>query len=253
MSIIRQILYLTYFHMRSRYRKTFAGFLWVVAGPMLTFFVQSLIFKELFKFDISNYPLFLLSGLLPWFFISQTLSSTTSCLVLSREVLLAFKLKPFIIISSQVLDQFANFIAAFIIMGLFFLVPEFRDYNITRFFTFILNFVSIFYFVLILTSFLSFWHVFYRDVTFVTQFILSLIFYLTPIFYSVEVFPREYNWILNYNFFIPFIKIFQITIYKWAMADWVLSFGYTFIINLCLTFITYLSYKFKMRVFYINV
>jgi ABC-type polysaccharide/polyol phosphate export permease len=253
MNSIRKILFLTYFHMCARYRKTWAGFLWVISSPILTFLVQALIFKEIFKFNIDRYPLFLLAGLLPWFFISQTLNSVTSCLVLSREVLLAFKIPPYVIVSSQVLDQFLSFLAAFIIMGLFLILPHIYTYSFFRLCTIPINLLMILYFVLVLTTLLSFWHIFFRDVHFIIQFVMSLAFYVTPIFYTFEMFPAKYKWLLLINFFIPFIKIFQTSIYLWNLENWSINICQTLLINIFLTCLLLLSFKLKMRDFYINV
>ncbi len=239
--------------MRSRYRKTIIGFFWVIAGPILTFLVQSIIFKEIFHLNISNYPLFLLSGLLPWFFINQTLNSVTSCLVLSRDVLLAFKINPLIIVSAQVIDQFVSFLAAFFFIFIVTFTLSHDFFSILQIVILILNFLCLLYFVLALTNLLSFWHVFYRDVVFVTQFLMGLIFYLTPIFYTRDFFPIKYSWILNLNFFIPYIRIFQDSIYQWNIVSWVTNFIYSMMINIFITLLIYLSYKNKIKVFYINV
>ena len=239
--------------MRSRYRKTWAGFLWVIAGPILTFLVQSLIFQEIFKFKIEKYPVYLIAGLLPWFFISQALCSVTSCLVISREVLLAFKIRPIVIVASQVLDQFLSFLAAFIVIGVFIILPDIEKYSFLRLGSLILSMISLFYFVFILCSILSFWHVFYRDVLFVTQFLMGLVFYITPIFYSANSFPPKFIWLLDYNFFIPFVKIFQISIYSWNAHEWLGIFGIVMVLNAVMTLLLFLSLKFKMRDFYINL
>ena len=57
-----QVKNLTVANMKSRYRKTFAGFLWVVMSPILIYGVQSLVFKHFLKIDIPDYSLFLLGG-----------------------------------------------------------------------------------------------------------------------------------------------------------------------------------------------
>jgi ABC-type polysaccharide/polyol phosphate export permease len=239
--------------MRSRYRKTIAGFVWVVSSPILTFLTQSLIFKEIFKFNINHYSVYLLAGLLPWFFISQTLHSTTSCLVLSREVLLAFKIAPLKIVSSQVLDQFISFVAAFCIVGTLLILPHFGDFGFIRLCSIVINLTLILYLMLVLTNLLAFWHVFYRDISFIVQFLIGLAFYLTPVFFTIDMFPEKYVWMLKLNFFIPFIQMFQSSLYEWNFETWRIIFFKAIIINLSLTMILKLSLKYKMRDFYINV
>ncbi len=253
-NFLKQVYIMTNGQIKSRYRKTWAGFIWVISAPIVTYLVQSFIFQELFKFNIPQYPLYLMSGLLPWLFISQSVISHTSTLVVSRDVLLAFKLNPFVIVVSQVLDQFINFLVVFIILFIVTL-PSNLGLNefVFKFFFIIINFVIIFAFVSLLIFLLSFWHAFYRDIGFVMQFILGLMFYLTPIFYMPESFPQQFEFLLKLNIFLPFIKIFQYTLYDWSYALWaqnaLLSLGYTLILG----FLSYISFLRKKQDFYINV
>ena len=74
---IEQITYLTLYNMKARYRKTVAGFIWVNLDPILTYGVQSLVFKHILNFQMRGFYLFLASGLLPWIFFMQTIRMCT--------------------------------------------------------------------------------------------------------------------------------------------------------------------------------
>lgn len=250
---IKKIFNLTFYQMKSRYRNTFAGVIWVIASPLLTFVVQSLVFKEIFKLKIDQYPVYLLSGLLPWFFISQTFYSSITCLVNSREVLLAFKIGPFSIVAANVLDQFISFLAAFLIIAGILIVPDKGHFSGGGLIALPLNLVSLFCFVLFLNYLLSFWYAFYRDINFITNFILGLIFYITPIFFVESMFPEKFNWILKFNFLIPFIKIFQTSLYAWTPEVWRGEFLKTIAINIALIFLIKLSHKLRFKDFYVCV
>jgi ABC-type polysaccharide/polyol phosphate export permease len=253
MNQISKIFYLTLFQMKSRYRKTFAGFLWVVSSPILTFVVQSLVFKSIFKFEINQYPLYLLSGLLPWFFISQTLYSSTTCLVASREVLLAFKIEPITIVAANVFDQFISFLAAFFIVSIFLIFPILDTFSFLRIMTIPIDLILILSLLLLFNSLLAFWYAFYRDINFITNFILGLVFYITPIFFLEKMFPENYLWILKVNIFIPFIKIFQTSIYSWNPDIWLNEVFKAILINILMAFLLKLSLKFKLKDFYVRV
>ena len=69
----RQLISLTLANMKARYRKTFAGFLWVILNPIILYSVQSVVFRKILKIELPDYSLFLLGGLLPWIFITSTL------------------------------------------------------------------------------------------------------------------------------------------------------------------------------------
>lgn len=237
--------------MCSRYRKAWAGFLWVVANPILTFVIQALIFKSILKIEIENYPAFLVTGLLPWFFISQSLYVVTNSLVASRDILLGFKIHPFVIVSSQVLDQFVSFLAAFALISLFTVRLQ-SDFLLLRLGLILISTFLICSFTVLFTNLLAYWHVFYRDIQFITQFIMNLAFYVTPIFYQPSSLGK-YQSLLVFNIFYPFIKLYQSSLYQFDLKIWGQAALSSSIITLMTLLILDMSYRFKMKEFYIHV
>src|ERR1035437_5970491 len=88
--LIRQVRALTVANLKSRYRKTFVGFLWVILNPLILYGVQSLVFMKFLKLQVPNYTLFLLSGLLPWVFIVQSVEMCTSLIVINGKLFKSF-------------------------------------------------------------------------------------------------------------------------------------------------------------------
>src|SRR4051812_48169864 len=60
---------LTLANLKTRYRNTSLGFLWVLLNPILIYGAQSYAFGRILKLDVSHYNLFLVTGLIPWIFI----------------------------------------------------------------------------------------------------------------------------------------------------------------------------------------
>ena len=199
--------------LKSRYRKTIAGFLWVIINPVLTFSVQALIFKNILKVSVDSYYLFLLSGIIPWIFITSTLNMTASTFVSNRSVLVAFKLDPWIFILSQTLDNLITLIASFLILLLLNgELSAFAGLKIPLFFASVL--------LLSLATFFSCFfvatlHVFLRDTQFVLQFILNLAYFITPVFYPRELVPDNYQWLITFNPLFILIKPFQNIFWKY--------------------------------------
>ena len=48
---------------KSKYKRSVLGVLWSFLNPLLTMLVQYIVFSTLFKSDIPNYPLYLLTGI----------------------------------------------------------------------------------------------------------------------------------------------------------------------------------------------
>lgn len=65
-----QLLNLVKINIKVRYRDTWLGFFWVLFNPILIYSVQSFIFRGLFKNNSTEYMIYLLFGLFPWFFLT---------------------------------------------------------------------------------------------------------------------------------------------------------------------------------------
>lgn len=210
--LLIQIREMTLASLKARYRKTWAGFIWVILNPLLMFGVQSLVFKRFLNLQVEEYYLFLLGGLLPWIFFSQTVQMATPIYVTQSQVLKSFKINPMVILSSQVLDGFINFIATFVLI----LLPVFFATNrdIAVLFLIPLSLIPLLLGTLSLSVVLSTWNVFFRDTNFITGFVFSLLFFLTPIFYPKEFVPAEWQWIVHINPVMYFVDPFRSAIYS---------------------------------------
>lgn len=203
-----QIRDLTLASIRARYRKTLAGFIWVILNPLLQFGVQSLVFRKFLRLEVPDYHLFLLGGLLPWIFISSTISMGTPVFVSYSHLLRSFKISPLVILSSKILDNFINFLVTVLII----LIPIFfrSEGSPLMIIALPLAIIPLLITTSALTAYLAVLNVFYRDTNFVVGFILSLLFFLTPVFYPREFVPETYRWIIDVNPFMYIIEPFRI-------------------------------------------
>lgn len=228
---IDQLLLLTMSNIKARYRKTFAGFLWVVLNPIILYSVQSVVFKKILRLNVENYTIFLLSGLLPWIFITTSLDMGIPYLTHSQGILKAFKVNPLVLILSQVLDNFINFLFAFFIILIPLLFTTEATLNILLLpipiFNLLLSVAS-------LTILGSLMNVFFRDTRFLTSFLLNILYFVTPIFYPIEFVPRDYVWLVKLNPLFHLIHSFRMTLYDFNAEDFWWANLYSFIIGLVL-------------------
>ena len=47
---------------KAKYKRSVLGILWTILNPLFTMLVLTIVFSALFRFDIDNYPVYLLSG-----------------------------------------------------------------------------------------------------------------------------------------------------------------------------------------------
>ena len=203
---------ITLAQMKSRYRKTFAGFLWVMLNPILTFGIQAIIFKHILKVNVEHYYLFLLSGVIPWIFITSTLNMTVNVFISNRPALMAFKIDPWVFLISLLLDNFINFLISFVL--LIAIVDKSIFQNIWIFPLALVATSLMVMFTFFASFFLATLNVFFRDVQFVLSFALSLAFFVTPVFYDKSLLPIEIQKIIEFNPIYIFIKPFQNLLWK---------------------------------------
>lgn len=197
--------------MKARYRKTIAGFIWVILNPVILYSVQSLVFKKILRIDVPDYALFLMGGLLPWIFITNTLEMSIPYLFNSHNLLRGFRINPFLLILCQVLDNFFNFVVAFLLI----LIPVtmFSTYENTAFFLLPLPIFVLLVAIASISALASLMNVFYRDTKFVLTFILNIMYFITPIFYPIEFVPQKYRWIVDINPLFYLVEAFRTAVY----------------------------------------
>jgi ABC-type polysaccharide/polyol phosphate export permease len=208
----RQVGAVTGANLKARYRKTVAGFFWVVLNPLIMYTVQALVFKRFLRLDVRHYALFLASGLLPWTFFQQSLEMCTSLFVSNGRMLKSLQFNPLVLLVAQISDNLVNFLATLLLI----LVPACLIEHMSGWDRFEVLFLLPIP-ILVLTCaaigiawLLATWQVFLRDTRFVVSFALSVSYFLTPIFYPVSLVPPEYRILIQINPIYRLIVPFQI-------------------------------------------
>lgn len=240
---------LTFSVMKGRYRNTWAGVLWVILNPILMFSVHALVFKHILKLDIDRYYVFLLGGLLPWIFLSSTLTMTVNAFLTNREILLSFQIHPLAILASKVIDNFINFILPFFI--LFFVLLFTEGFEAIGVATLPISMVLLLYGGFTMSLFFATLQVYFRDTQFILGFALNILFFLTPIFYPVEKVPLDLRWIVDINPVYAIIRPFQIALYDFNSAILLPAIIKATIFNITLTVITYIFWRNKRNELYL--
>jgi lipopolysaccharide transport system permease protein len=229
----RQVQTLTSASIRSRYRNTFAGLLWVILNPVLMFSAQSFAFKYILKINVENYPLFLLTGLLPWIFFSSSISMGTTIIVSNARLYKSFPIHPLVSLTSTLIDNLINFVIAFVVIlvPVFFLTP-----NADRALLLLLPFplISLFIATIACSLILATLQVFLHDVKFIVDFVMSVAFYVTPIFYPTRFVDPQFRWIIDFNPFAVLLAPFQALSGTSLPDDFFARLGLSTVLSLCL-------------------
>jgi len=203
------IKHLTAREIKARYKQSFLGFFWVVLNPFFQMLIMSFIFSNVMKVgDLGvPYPIFLYAGLLPWTFFANSLSNTTEELVESASLIKKIYFPREILILAALLSKTFDFFLStviFILLMIFFKI-SFTPYMLLFFPLFILQFLFTYGISLILSAA----NLFYRDVRYLLNLIITMWFYATPVIYATEFFPEKYRWIFKVNPMAVFINAYR--------------------------------------------
>ena len=99
----------------TRYRRSVLGVLWSLLNPLLTMLVLTMVFSMIFRFDIPNFPVYLLSGQLIFNFYSESttraLGSVVGNAATIRKVYVPKYVFPVSCIMSSVVNLLFSFVA----------------------------------------------------------------------------------------------------------------------------------------------
>src|SRR6185369_17459359 len=87
----RELLHiLTWRDIKVRYRQTLLGVIWVVAQPLMTMLIFTLLFNRVAKIQAESglpYSLYIMAALVPWTFFSTGVSSAGNSLIGSAHLI----------------------------------------------------------------------------------------------------------------------------------------------------------------------
>ena len=182
---------------RSKYKNSFLGVLWSFLNPLLQIVVYGVIFSLILKNKQEHYAIFLCCGLIPWTFFSISINKSAFTIIENGNIIKKVYFPREIIPISVVTAETINFlISTIIIIG--FVI--FGGMGISKYIIFYPIVLIVQYFVILSISLIiSSISVYFRDLQHFIGIILQLLFYATPIVYSIDSIPKEYQWILKYN------------------------------------------------------
>ncbi len=182
-----------------RYRQAFFGIAWAILRPVLTMLVFTLIFGMVAKVptDGVNYPLFFLTGMIPWQLFSNATMDACNCLLNNSQLITKAYFPRMIIPASQIMVHLVDYAVNMIFFAVLFLF-----FDGTLHYT--LVFVPLFFFLLVTLCFgLGLWlsalTIRYRDFRILIPFMMQFGMILSPVAYSTSIIPERFQYFYFLN------------------------------------------------------
>lgn len=214
---------------KTKYRRSFLGILWSLLNPLLLTIVQYMVFSALFRFDIENYAVYLLSGIVMFNYLTEASTQSMVSIIQNASLINKVSIPKYIYPLSRVLSTSVNFLLS---LAALYIVIIGSGLNITlAHLSIIFVLCCLFLFVLGISFILSSLMVFFRDTQFLYSVFLTLWTYLTPIFYPESILPKYMDIFLELNPMYHFIRFFRFIVLYNGIPDpmaWVYCFIFAF-------------------------
>lgn len=202
---------------RGKYKKSILGVLWSFLNPLFQLIIYSLVFPHIMGNRIENYTLYLMIGLMPWTFFNNTIIQSAACIVTNggiiKKVFFPREILPISILTSNLVNFLITQIIVFIALifsgipitdaVLFFPVVVIMQYILQMGFAFIFSSIT----------------VYIRDVEYIINIFMMLMFYLCPIVYEPSMIPNNLLKYFKLNPMFDIISFYRKILYEGTIPN----------------------------------
>lgn len=206
------IFFMTWRDLKVRYKQSILGIGWAVLKPFMTMIVFSIFFGKLAKMpsDGIPYPIFSYSGLLVWELFSGAISNASRSLTSNAHMITKIYFPRIILPISTVLSGVVDFLIAFVIligmMIYYHIIPTINIWTLPAFV--LLTLIT----ALGVGLWLAALNVLYRDVNYITPFLIQFWLFITPIVYPASMLGTKWQIIYALNPMVGVVEAF-----RWAL------------------------------------
>lgn len=203
---------------KLKYRRSFLGYLWSILNPLLTMLVLVAVFSQLFRFDIENFPVYLLSAQVLFNFMIEATNQAVFSIWGNAALLKKVYVPKYIFTLSKITSSLVNLLFSLVAL----LIVMFLT-NTT--FTIYLFFIpcillQLYVFCTGLGFFLAQASVFFRDVQYIYAVLTTAWTYLTPMFYPISILPEGLKQgVIQFNPMYFYIEQFRAVVLYGTMPD----------------------------------
>lgn len=225
---------------RGKYKKSVLGILWSFLNPLCQLLIYALVFPFILRVDVENYTMFLVVTLIPWSFFNMTVIQSAASVVANggiiKKVYFPREILPLSVATSNLINFFITgslVIIALLLSGIglgkaFLVLP--------------LVILIQYIFQLGLSFILSSITVFVRDVEYIINLLIMLMFYMCPIVYSADMIPDKFLPLFQLNPMFHIINFYREILYYQRIPNF-LNLLIMFIISITFLMLGYSVFK----------
>lgn len=207
--------------LKVKYKNSILGFFWALLEPLMTILVYVIVFSIIVKFDIPDYPVFLLTAILPWSYLIRGLNGTVNVFPMNRSLLQKIYFPRTILPLAIVVTHLVNFLLTLLVFGPVLIYFRSDGLSIDLIWLPVIILAQTL-FILGISLVASVANAFYRDAGYALQVITRFWFYACPIFYSLEMVQDASDKLYSLYMFNPmavFIGLYRVVLLQYPLPD----------------------------------
>ena len=197
---------------KKKYRRSVLGLVWSLLNPLLMMIITAMVFSTLFRFDIQNYALYLLTGQIIFTFYAEATNFAMGSILENGSLIKKVYIPKYLFPISRVASSGVNLLLTIPAMLIIMLITGavFSWHLIL----FVVPLLLLFFFALGIGLILSAMSVYFRDMFHLYGVLLTALNYATPIFYPAKIIPEEYRFLIDLNPLAYYLQLFRQVVYE---------------------------------------
>lgn len=192
---------------KIKYRRSVLGVLWTVLNPLLMMVILSIVFSNIFKFDVENFPLYVLSGQVIFNFYNDATTSSMTSILSNGSLIKKVYVPKYLFVLSRVVSSFINLMASFSALLIMMIVSRVELH--WEMILSIIPLTMIVGFSLGLGLVLAALTVRFRDIMHLYAVFTTGLMYLTPVIYPMSILTESIERIVMLNPLTNYLLMFR--------------------------------------------
>jgi lipopolysaccharide transport system permease protein len=181
-----------------RYKNSYLGLLWSLLNPLASALVLNLVFGVILKFGTKNYLILLLSGMFPWQWFSNSINQAPFSFLSNVTLVKQIQFPRLLIPLVTVLSDGVHFVIALPVYVMFLYMYSLQPSFMWLYAVPLLLIISMFT-IYGICLFVATVNMFFRDLGNLVLVLMNILFYATPIMYTVDDMPQKFKPLLIFN------------------------------------------------------
>lgn len=192
---------------KIKYRRSVLGVLWTLLNPLCMMIILSIVFSNIFKFDVENFPLYVLSGQVIFNFFNDATNSSMMSILGAASLIKKVYIPKYLFVISKVFSSFINLMASYCAL-LVVMVATRVELHWEIIFS-IIPLTMVIGFSLGIGLALAAFTVRFRDIMHLYSVFTTGLMYLTPVIYPLSILPEKIKFLVMLNPLTNYLIMFR--------------------------------------------